>query len=153
MRISHKVDYGIHAMVALARAEQASRGTPVPRDKLALDDDIPPRFLDDILRDLRTSGLVASRRGSEGGWFLARPATDITVADVVRALEGPLASVRGVRPHELGEHGVEEPFISLWISVRAALRSVLEAVSIADLAAGRLPRSVRRWLDHPDAWS
>jgi Rrf2 family protein len=119
---------------------------------LAETDGLPPGFLDDILRMLRNGGLLRSQRGGEGGWRLARPADTITVADVIRALEGPLASVRGVRPHELPADGEQEPFVSLWIAVRASLRSVLEHVTIADLAAGALPTDVARLAADPDAW-
>ena len=87
--------------------------------------------------------------GPDGGWTLGRPATDITVADVIRVLEGPLASVRGIRPHELADDGVQEPFVSLWVAVRVSLRSVLEEVTLADLAAGKLPKKVAKLLDDP----
>ncbi len=140
-------------MVALATEERRRPGQPVPREALAGRDGIPPAFLEDILRDLRTGGLARSRRGAVGGWTLARPAERITVADVIRALEGPLASVRGIRPHELGGDGVAEPFVSLWVAVRAALRSVLDEVTVADLADGRLPPEVLAWLDRPGAWA
>lgn len=152
MRISHKVDYGVRAMVALARAVEGGGDAPVARETLATDNGIPPKFLDDILRELRTAGLARSRRGSVGGWALARPAADITIADVVRAIDGPLASVRGIRPHQLAKDGVEEPLVELWVAVRAALRSVLEEVTVADVAAGKLPSSVRSWLDRPGVW-
>src|SRR5215217_9201375 len=115
MRISHKVDYGVRAMVTLAAEEERHPGRPVSREALAERDGIPPAFLEDILRELRNGGLAASRRGSVGGWTLARPAGDITVADVIRALEGPLASVRGIRPHQLPDEGVGEPLVSLWV--------------------------------------
>jgi Rrf2 family protein len=153
VRITHKVDYGVRALVTLAGEEAAHPGRPVARDVLAERDDIPPAFLEDILRDLRKRGLARSRRGAVGGWSLGRPAGDITVADVIRALEGPLASVRGIRPHQLGDDGVAEPLVSLWVSVRAALRSVLDHVTIADLATGELPPEARAWLDRPGAWT
>lgn len=152
MRITHKVDYGVTVMTALAVADAESPGTPISSGCLAAEYDLPRGFLDDILRLLRNGGLVHSHRGSDGGWSLARPAGSITVADVIRALEGPLASVRGLPPHELPSAGVPEPFVSLWIAVRVSLRSVLEAVTVADLAAGRLPRRVRTLLDQPGAW-
>lgn len=153
MRITHKVDYAVRAMVTIARAEQAQDGTPVKRDLIAETEDIPPAFLHDILRALRTSGLLRSTRGAEGGWNLARPADEITVADIIRVLEGPLASVRGIRPHELAEHGGTEPYISLWVAVRTALRSVLERVTVADLEQGDLPPSVTDLLEIPGAWT
>ena len=153
MRISHKVDYGVRALVALARAEGEQPGVPTKRELLATREGIPGKFLDDILRLLRNSGLVRSHRGPDGGWTLGRPATEITVADVIRVLEGPLASVRGIRPHELADDGVQEPFVSLWVAVRVALRSVLEEVTIADLASGKLPKKVAKLLDTPGAWT
>jgi Rrf2 family protein len=152
VRITHKVDYGVRAVVALARLPAGQGSVPLKREALAVQEDIPAKFLDDILRSLRNAGLVRSHRGPEGGWTLGRDPADITVADIIRALEGPLASVRGIRPNELPDHGVQEPFVSLWVSVRAALRSVLEEVTAADLAAGRLPPDVTALVDAPGAW-
>jgi Rrf2 family protein len=153
MRITHKVDYGVRAMVALARADRVAAGIPTKREHLATQEGLPGKFLDDILRLLRNAGLVRSHRGPDGGWTLGRPATEITVADVIRVLEGPLASVRGIRPDELAADGVAEPMVSLWVAVRVALRSVLDEVTLADLAAGKLPKKVAKLLDVPDAWT
>lgn len=153
MRISHKVDYGVRVMTALAELAVEQPGRPASRATLATRDDLPPGFLDDILRLLRNGDLVRSQRGPEGGWLLAHPAATITVADVIRTLEGPLASVRGVRPHELATEGGREPFVSLWIAVRTALRSVLEHVTIADLATGTLPAPITEMIADPDAWN
>jgi Rrf2 family protein len=153
VRITHKVDYGVRALVALARADAVDPGVPVKRELLAQREGIPGKFLDDILRALRNSGLVRSHRGPEGGWTLGRPAKDITVAEVIRVLEGPLASVRGLRPHELADEGVPEPFVSLWVAVRVALRSVLDEVTVADLAEDHLPKKVLKLLDTPGAWT
>lgn len=150
MRVTHKVDYAVRAMTALAAS---APGVPVKREDLAERERIPPAFLDDILRALRTGRLTTSHRGSEGGWRLARPAADITVGMVIRAVEGPLAAVRGIRPHELPADEVPEPFIGLWVATRVALRSVLDVVTIADLAAGTLPPQVAKLLDDPDAWT
>ena len=152
MRITHKVDYGVRVMTTIAAREQDEPGRPVTRTVLAERNDVPPGFLFDILRQLRIAQLVRSVRGGDGGWLLARPAEAITVADVIRALDGPLASVRGVRPHELPTEGGHEPFISMWIAVRAALRSVLEHVTIGDLANGRLPDEIAALAAQPDAW-
>ena len=152
MRISHKVVYGVRVTTTLARMGQEAPGKPVSRAVLAATDDLPPGFLDDILRALRNGLLLKSHRGGEGGWVLARPPEEITVADIIRALEGPLASVRGIRPHELAANGEEEPFISLWIAVRAALRGVLESVTVAHLAAGELPPEIAAIVADPDAW-
>lgn len=153
MRITHKVDYAVRAMTALARHDAEAPGTPVKRELLAEEESIPPAFLDDILRGLRNGGLAQSQRGADGGWRLARRAADITVAEIIRAVEGPLAAVRGIRPHELADDGVPETFVHLWVATRVALRSVLDEVTVADLAKGRLPAKVRRLVDHPDAWS
>jgi Rrf2 family protein len=121
-------------------------GTSARRDRRAAG-----RFLDDILRKLRNSGIVRSQRGGEGGWLLARAPDTITVADVIRAVEGPLASVRGIRPHDLAAAGEQEPFVSLWIAVRASLRSVLEHVTLGDLAANCLPPHIAALAAEPDA--
>jgi Rrf2 family protein len=152
VRITHKVDYGVRVMTTIATLDRDNPGRPVTRAVLAERDDVPPGFLFDILRQLRNGELVRSVRGGEGGWVLARPADTITVADVIRVLDGPLASVRGVRPHELQAEGGHEPFISMWIAVRSALRSVLEHVTIADLANGALPDDVAELAARPDAW-
>jgi Rrf2 family protein len=144
--------YSLRVTTTLAQMGHDGPGRPVPGRVLAATDGLPPGFLDDILRLLRNYGLVKSHRGVDGGWLLACPAEEITVADVIRAVEGPLASVQGIRPHELAAAGEQEPFVSLWIAERAALRSVLEAVSIADLASGQLPASVAALAADPDAW-
>src|SRR5436190_14999617 len=144
MRITHKVDYGVRVMTTIAEMQRQDPSHPVPRAVLAERDALPPGFLVDILGLLRNASLLRSHRGGDGGWSLARPAEEITVADIIRALDGPLASVRGVRPHELDQQGGREPFISMWIAVRASLRSVLEHVTVADLAAGALPDPIAR---------
>lgn len=152
MRISHKVDYGVRVMTALAEIDLDAPGTPTTSATLAARGHFPPGFLEDVLRLLRTAGLLRSVRGGGGGWLLAKPAVAITVADVIRAVDGPLASVRGVRPHELADAGEREPFVSLWVAVRAALRSVLEHVTLADMAGGSLPPEVQA-LVNDDAWA
>jgi Rrf2 family protein len=152
VRISHKVAHAVRVTTTLARLTAQDPRRVVSGTVLAATDDLPPGFLHDILRLLRNGRILQSRRGAEGGWTLARPAAEITVADVIRAVEGPLASVRGVRPHELAATGEEEAFVELWIAVRAALRSVLEHVTLADLAAGELPPEVAAMARDPDAW-
>jgi Rrf2 family protein len=152
VRITHKVDYGVRVVTTIAEMQITDPGRPVPRAVLAERDALPPGFLIDILGQLRNARVLRSHRGGEGGWSLARPADEITVADVIRALDGPLASVRGVRPHELGDDGAREPFISMWIAVRASLRSVLEHVTIADLATGELPPEIAALAASEDAW-
>jgi Rrf2 family protein len=149
MRVSAKADYAIRATVELAAAGEG----PVKGDRLATAQEIPPNFLENILVDLRNAGLVASKRGAEGGYWLARPAGEITLADVIRAVDGPLANVRGVRPEALAFEGSAEPLRDVWVAVRASLRSVLEHVTLADLAAGSLPGNVRELAADPDAWA
>jgi Rrf2 family protein len=153
VRITHKVDYAVRACTALTRALDEAPGVPVKRDRLADQESIPGKFLDDILRQLRNADILRSHRGPEGGWTLARPPEEVTVADIIRVLEGPLASVRGIRPHELPDDGVEEPFVSLWVATRASLRTVLEAVTLADLAAGKLPAAVQKKARDEAAWT
>jgi Rrf2 family protein len=129
MRVSAKVDYAIRAMVELAAAPPGT----VKVERIATEQRIPRNFLENILLDLRHAELVTSRRGVEGGYQLARPATEISVADVIRAVEGPLASVRGVRPDELEYPGPAASLRETWIELRAAIRGVLEETTLDDL--------------------
>ena len=145
MRVSAKADYAIRAAVELARAEP---GTRVKASAIAGAQHIPPKFLETIVQALRHAGLVDSTRGPHGGHVLARPAAEVTVADVIRAVEGPLAAVAGRRPEDLDEGALR----ATWIALRAALREVLEHVTLADLAAGEVPERVRALTAHPDAW-
>jgi Rrf2 family protein len=147
MHIPAKVDYGIRALLALAAA-----GTPQTAEYLAGEQGLPPRFLGAILADLRRSGIVASQRGAEGGYRLARPAKEISMADVIRALDGPLAEVRGYRPEMTNYKGAAENLQQVWVAVRASLRSVLEKVTLADVIADTLPTHVRKLTENPDAW-
>jgi len=148
VHISAKVDYAVRALVALAAAE----GGPTSADALAAGQGIPPKFLETILTDLRRGGLVVSQRGSEGGYRLARPAGDISVADVMRTLDGPLAAVHGMRPEAATYPAPAEHVQEVWVAVRASLRSVLEHVSLDDLVKGRLPRTVKKLTGDPEAW-
>ncbi len=132
MRVSAKADYAVRAAIELAAA--AGEG-PVKGERIATAQGIPPKFLENILLDLRHAGLVASQRGVEGGYWLARPPEEITVADVIRAVEGPIASVRGVRPDELEYTGSAKPLRDVWLELRTALRGVLEHVTLADLVS------------------
>ncbi|MEY2447912.1 MAG: hypothetical protein QOH79_1388 [Acidimicrobiaceae bacterium] len=150
MRISAKVDYAVRAAIELAGTERSS---PLKGDRIAAAQDIPMKFLENILSELRRSGIVGSRRGAEGGYWLARPPKDITIADIIRAVEGPLANVQGVRPEDLQFAGRAEPLQRVWVCVRASLRGVLEHVTLADLVAGKLPPKVDRLADDPDAWA
>ena len=148
MRISAKADYALRAAAELA----AAGGGPVKGDKLATSQSIPPKFLENILSDLRQNGLIRSQRGSEGGYWLARPAEEIALAEVIRAVEGPLANVRGEYPESVEYPGAAEALREVWIAVRANLRAVLESVTLADLADGTLPRPVIELTRDPEAW-
>jgi Rrf2 family protein len=149
VRISAKVDYAVRAALELVGTDRLS---PVKGERIATAQDIPVKFLENILSELKRSGLVGSRRGADGGYWLARPAKDIKVADIIRALEGPLANVQGVRPEALKFEGNAVPLQRMWVCVRASLRNVLEHVTLADLVAGKLPANVDRLADNPDAW-
>jgi Rrf2 family protein len=147
VHISAKVDYGLRALLTLTAS-----GMPQTAEALAADQELPPRFLGAILADLRRAGLVASQRGSDGGYRLARPADTITLAEVIRALDGPLAAVRGYRPEATHYAGAAEHLQVIWVAVRASLRSVLEHVTLADVASGKLPKQITRLTQDPDAW-
>jgi Rrf2 family protein len=149
VRVSAKADYAIRAAVELA----ASGEGPVKGDRIAKAQEIPPNFLENILSDLRNAGLVASRRGADGGYWLARPADTVSLADVIRAVDGPLANVRGVRSEQIEYQGSAEKLRDVWVAVRASLRGVLETVTLADLARGELPASVAALAADPDAWA
>ena len=149
MRVSAKTDYALRAAVELAAA--AGDG-PVKGERLATSQSIPLRFLENILLQLRHAGIVESRRGAEGGYRLARPAAEITLADVIRAIDGPLAGVSGQRPETLDFKGRSEPLREVWVAVRASLRGVLEHVTLADVAAGELPDHVQTLTSEPEAW-
>ena len=149
MRITAKADYAVRAAAELAAAEGTG---PVKGERIATAQDIPLKFLENILSELRTAGIVASRRGAEGGYWLDRPASEIAVADVLRAVEGPLASIRGTGPERLKYDGAAEVLPQMWVALRASLRIVLEGVTLADLAAGELPAQVQALADAPEAW-
>jgi Rrf2 family protein len=148
MRVSAKVDYALRAVIELAASDEDH----VKGERVAQAQGIPPKFLENILGDLRHAGIVRSQRGVDGGYWLARPAEEITVADVVRAVEGPIANVRGMGPEQVAYAGSSERLREVWIAVRANLRAVLEHVTIADLARGELPTDVEELAANPDAW-
>ena len=149
MRISAKADYAVRAVAELAAADGEK---PVKAERIATAQSIPLNFLENILGELRHAGVVRSHRGAEGGFRLARPAEDVTVADVIRAVEGPLASVRGGPPEDASYEGAAATLPQVWIAVRANLRRVMERVTIADIAAGELPASVRELTEDEGAW-
>ena len=150
MRVSAKADYAVRAAIELVGTDRAA---PMKGDRIATAQGIPMKFLENILSELRRAGIVGSRRGIEGGYWLARPPTEVTIADIIRAVEGPLANVQGVRAEDLDFTGRALPLQRMWVCVRASLRSVLEQVTLADLDAGTLPAVVDRLADDPDAWS
>jgi Rrf2 family protein len=149
VRITAKSDYAIRALIELA----AEDGTMLTCDYIAEQQAIPNKFLGTILTDLTHAGLVTSHRGAVGGYLLARPAQTITVADVLRVIDGPLATVHGQSPQDVDYEGNAKVLQLLWVSVRASLRGVLENVTIAHLADGQLPRKVAKLTEDDEAWT
>jgi Rrf2 family protein len=149
MRVTAKVDYAVRAGAELAAA---SGEGPVKGERIAQSQQIPLKFLENILLELKHAGLVQSQRGADGGYWLAQPADEISLADVIRAVEGPIANVRGERPEHVEYPGAAAPLREVWIAVRGNLRAVLETVTLADVAAGNLPDEVSRIAADPDAW-
>jgi Rrf2 family protein len=154
VRITAKVDYAVRAGTVLA-AHAAQHGVKVPMkgDAIATAQSIPVRFLESILAELRRSGIVGSQRGSDGGYWLARPAAEVTVADIIRAVEGPLADVHGEPPEEAVYDGAAVELQRVWIATRVALREVLEATTLADIASGTLPPRIVALAARPDGWA
>ncbi len=156
MRVSAKADYAIRAMVEIAAQSTSAFGTqdevPVKAERISQAQKIPIKFLESIMTDLRNGGLVRSQRGVEGGYWLTRPADEITLAQVMRAVDGPLANVRGLRSEEVSYSGSAAPLRSVWVAVRASLRRVLEAVTLADVVSGELPSEVESLLADGEAW-
>ena len=150
MRVSAKSDYALRALIAIASRED---GKPVSAEELGRTQDIPHGFLQAILADLRKSDVVISQRGQSGGWRLARKPEDISVADVIRAVDGPLVSVYGLRPEMVEYAGNAAVLQHVWIAARSSLREVFEEVSIAALAAGKLPEAVTARTADEDAWT
>src|SRR3954451_25355442 len=149
MRVSAKADYAVRAAAELA----ASAEGPVKGEKLAEAQDIPLQFLEHILLELKHAGIVRARRGAKGGYWLARPAEEVTIADIVRAVEGPIAHVQSATPESIEYRGNAKHLQEVWIAVRASLRTVLEHVTLADLVNGRLPSEVEGLAAQPDAWA
>jgi Rrf2 family protein len=147
VRTTAKADYAVRAAVELAAA-----GDLATAEQIATAQGIPLNFLENILRDLRRGGVVVSRRGQHGGFALARPADEISVADVIRAVDGPLANVRGMPPEDLEYDGSSARLRDVWVAVRASVRSVLEHVTLADVARGELPPDVDALTRDADAW-
>ncbi len=173
MRLSARVDYALRATAELAavagglsvavgagsRSGAGARGAGssvrpplVTAEQIARAQEIPPKFLESILLQLRRGGIVHAQRGPEGGYWLARPATEISLADVIRVIDGPLANVRGQRPEELGYPGAARALQEVWIALRASEREILELVTVADVAGGKLPDRVSELVADPNAW-
>jgi Rrf2 family protein len=149
VRTTAKADYAVRAAVELAAAGDG----PVNAERIADAQRIPLNFLENILAELKRAGIAESRRGSSGGWLLARPAGEISLADVIRAVEGPLANVRGMSPEALEYEGSAAPLRDVWVALRASVRAVLERVTLADVAGGELPPHVAELTSDPEAWS
>jgi Rrf2 family protein len=147
VRTTAKADYAVRAAIELAAA-----GGQLTAEQVAQAQGIPANFLENILRDLRRAGVVESRRGQQGGYALARPADEISIADVIRAVEGPLANVRGYPPEDLEYEGAASKLRDVWVALRASVRSVLEQVTLADVARGELPAHVEGLTRDADAW-
>lgn len=147
MRLSARVDYALRAVSELAAAD-----APRTVDQLSAAQKIPHKYLESILGELRRGGLLRSQRGPDGGYRLARPAEEISIADVIRALDGELANVRGSRPENLEYVGSAAPLQEVWIALRASERAILEQVTLAHVATGKMPKSVAALVANPSAW-
>lgn len=148
MHISARGDYAVRASLGLAAAYPAV----VSAAGLADEQEMPRKFLEAVLADLRRAGVVRAQRGAEGGYTLSQSPRDVTIGQILRAVDGPLAGVRGLRPEETTYSGAAENLPNLWVAVRAAVRDVVDEVSLADLISGRLPAHVRKLTTRPDAW-
>ena len=149
MKVTAKADYAVRATLELTTA--ADDGL-LKGERIARAQGIPLKFLENILIDLRHAGIVHAQRGAEGGYRLARPPAEVTLGDVIRAVEGPLASVRGEPPESVSYEGAAAHLRTVWIAVRASLRTVLDDLTLAEVAEGRLPDQVQRLTEAPDAW-
>ncbi|MGW6984035.1 RrF2 family transcriptional regulator [Streptomyces sp. NPDC054932] len=150
MRISARADYAVRAALQLAASQDDG---PLKAEAIADAQDIPHKFLEGILNDMRRGGLVLSQRGGNGGYRLAKPAEAISIADVIRVVDGPLVSVRGVRPPDLSYTGPAQSLLPLWIALRSNVREILDGVSLADVASSDLPAAVSALAHAPDAWT
>jgi Rrf2 family protein len=148
MRVSAKADYALRGVLEIA----AAGNPPIKRDQIARAQRIPVKFLETILGELKHAGIVASQRGAEGGYSLARDPAEITVADVIRVIDGPLAHIRDTRPESLDYQGVAAPLKDVFVALRARMRDVLESVTLADLVAGELPEQIRSAISSPEAY-
>ena len=147
--MSAKVDYAVRAALELAAASEG----PVKGDRIAAAQNVPLKFLENILSELRRAGIVGSQRGAEGGYWLAKSAAEVSIADIIRAVEGPLADVHGTPPEKLKFVGAATSLKEVWVATRASLRSVLEVVTLADIVSGDLPPVVAEMTAAKGAWS
>lgn len=154
MHVSAKSDYALRALIVLARsaADEDDADGLLPAEAMATEQEIPQNFLLAILADLRRGGIVRSRRGQGGGWSLARDPSQISVADVIRAVDGPLVSVNGRRPEQVSYKGSTSALQLVWIAARSSLRDVLETTTLADLVTGELPEQVQELSKPGDSW-
>ena len=148
MRVSAKADYAVRAAVELATLPAE---VPVKADQVSISQDIPLRFLENILYELRQADIVELGRGADGGYYLSRPSEEITIAEVISAVDGPVGTVHGYEPQGLTYMGSSKPLQGVWLALRANVRMVLEAVTLADVVAGALPGPVRELSAHPEA--
>ena len=151
MRVTAKADYALRASVELAAAAERGDG-PITREAIAGAQAIPVKVLESILLELKHVGVVRSHRGAAGGYSLARPPSEVTIADVLRAVEGPMANVRGERPERVEYPGPAGPLREVWVAVRASLRALLEETTLADIVDDTLPERVRELTRDPEAW-
>jgi len=149
LQVSAKADYALRAALELALAEDTK---PLKGLRISEAQDIPLKFLENILLELKHAGIVRTQRGAGGGYWLARPPEEVSLAEIIRVVEGPLANVRGEGPESVEYTGAAQPLRDVWIAVRANLRAVLESVSLADLASGELPSSIYLLTEDPEAW-
>ena len=149
MRLSARADYALRAAIEIANVGEGH----VTAEQVARAQQIPVKFLETILTQLRRAGLVRSQRGPDGGFWLARPANDITLADIIRAIDGQLLGVRGERPENLGYIGAAEPLQRVWIALRASERAILEEVTLGQIVSGELSDTVTELVGDPRAWA
>ncbi len=149
MHVTAKADYAVRAAVELAAGSQDA---PRKVDQVAQAQGIPVSFLENILTQLRSAGIVRSQRGPEGGYWLAHPPAEVNLAQIIRAVEGPLVGIRGQRPEEIEYQGSAESLQQVWVALRANLRKVLEHVTVADVAAGKLPPEIVALTKQEEAW-
>lgn len=148
MQITARSDYAVRAALELAVAYPER----LTIERIVTEQEMPRKFVEAILSQLRRSGIVQTQRGCAGGYSLARSPKEITVGDIIRSVDGPLAEIHGVRPHELDYQGVAEHLPTLWVALRSSMRAVLDVVTLQQLVAGRFPASVRRLGEVDDAW-